>query len=103
MIHAVLCVALLTLAGCAGIATYNVRPFYDATSKQVICCEAAITNGKDIAGVTVHVTKSGDDYTIDFAETGVIATAPLTAAGATASAIAGAISNTAVSAAKILH
>ena len=49
--------ALLALSGCAGVATYNVRPFYETTLQKVICCEAVITNGKDISSVNVDVAK----------------------------------------------
>ncbi len=90
------------LSGCAGIATYSVRPFYDTTSQKVICCEAIITNGKDIATVNVDITRTNDTYTIHFQESGVGATAPVTAQGAVVSNVATAISNTAVSAAKFI-
>jgi hypothetical protein len=100
MIRALLCLALLALAGCAGEATYDVRPFYDAASKQVICCAATIANGKDISSVTVHVQKTADGYLLDFAETGVGATAPIAANTAAVTAVAGAVSNVAVTAAK---
>lgn len=100
MIRAALAVCVVVLTGCAGIATYNVRPFYDQASKQVICCEATITNGKDISTVSVHVTKVGADYTMDFNETGVGATAPITAVTSIASGVAGAVTDAAITAAK---
>ncbi|CAE6837845.1 hypothetical protein [Paraburkholderia nemoris] len=100
MIRALLCIALLALAGCAGEATYDVRPFYDAASKQVICCAASISNGKDISSVTVHVQKTADGYQLDFAETGVGATAPIAANTAAVSAVAGAVTSAAGAAAK---
>lgn len=93
-------VLLCLLGGCAGQATYDVRPFYDAASKQVLCCAASIANGKDISSVTVHVQKTADGYQLDFAETGVGATAPIAANTAAVTAVAGAVSNVAVTAAK---
>lgn len=93
-------VLLCLLGGCAGQATYDVRPFYDSASKQVICCAATIANGKDISSVTVHVQKTSDGYQLDFAETGVGATAPIAANTAAVSAIAGAVTATADAAAK---
>jgi hypothetical protein len=97
---ALLCLSVALLAGCAGEATYDVRPFYDATSKQVICCAATIANGKDISSVTVHVQKTADGYQLDFAETGVGATAPIAANTAAVSAVAGAVTSAANAAAK---
>lgn len=85
----------LVLTGCAGEATYDVRPFYDQASKQVLCCAASITNGKDISSVTVHVQKTPDGYALDFSETGVGATAPINAQSQSVSAVAGAVSNAA--------
>lgn len=90
------------LSGCAGIATYSVKPFYDDASKQVICCEALITNGKDIATINVDITRTNDTYTIHFQESGVGATAPVTAQGAVVSNVATAVSNTAITAAKLI-
>lgn len=89
------------LAGCAGQATYDIRPFYDETSKQVLCCAATITNGKDISSVSVHAAKTAQGYTLDFSETGVGATAPIQANTAAVSAVAGAISNAAAAAIKL--
>jgi len=91
----------LCLTGCAGQATYDVRPFYDEASKQVLCCAASIANGKDIASVTVHVQKTADGYTLDFSETGVGATAPITAQSQATTAIAGAVSNAAAAVIKL--
>lgn len=91
----------LCLTGCAGQATYDVRPFYDEASKQVLCCAASIANGKDISSVTVHVQKTADGYTLDFSETGVGATAPITAQSQSVSAVAGAVSNAAAAAIKL--
>jgi hypothetical protein len=91
----------LCLAGCAGQATYDIRPFYDQASKQILCCSASITNGKDISSVTVHAQKTADGYSLDFSETGVGATAPITAQSQATSAVAGAVSNAAAAAIKL--
>jgi hypothetical protein len=101
MKRALLGAAVLALSGCAGVATYNVRPFYETTLQKVICCEAVITNGKDISSVSVDVAKTGDDYTIHFQESGVGATAPVTAQGAVVSNVATAVSNAAAAAIKL--
>ncbi|WP_321913606.1 hypothetical protein [Paraburkholderia sp. J11-2] len=91
----------LCLSGCAGQAAYDIRPFYDEASKQVLCCAATIENSKDISSVTVHVQKTADGYTLDFAEQGVGATAPIQANTAAVGAIAGAVSNTAAAVLKV--
>ena len=104
MIRAALaCAAGMALAGCAGQATYSVRPFYSEDLRAMVCCEASVSSSRDIATVTVDAVKTGNDYQIHFSETGVSATAPITAQSQTVGAVAGAISNTAISAAKILH
>ena len=99
MIRAALLV--LCLGGCAGQATYDVRPFYDEASRQVLCCAASIANGKDISSVNVHVQKTPDGYTLDFSETGVGATAPITAQSQSITAVSGAVSNAAAAAIKL--
>ncbi|MBB5444677.1 MULTISPECIES: hypothetical protein [unclassified Paraburkholderia] len=91
----------LCLTGCAGQATYDVRPFYDEASKQVLCCAASISNGKDISSVTVHVQKTADGYALDFAETGVGATAPIAAQSQATTAVAGAVSSAAAAVIKL--
>ncbi|MBN3757251.1 hypothetical protein G3N95_30215 [Paraburkholderia sp. Tr-20389] len=91
----------LALSGCAGQAAYDIRPFYDEASKQVLCCAASITNGKDISSVNVHVQKTADGYTLDFSETGVGATAPITAQSQATTAVAGAVSSAAAAAIKL--
>ncbi|PVX61213.1 hypothetical protein [Paraburkholderia unamae] len=91
----------LCLSGCAGQASYDIRPFYDEASKQVLCCAATIENSKDISTVTVHVQKTADGYTLDFAENGVGATAPIQANTAAVAAVAGAVSNTAAAVIKV--
>lgn len=103
MIRRTLACAAVALSGCAGQAAYSVRPFYSPDLHKMICCEASVSSSRDIASVTVDAIKTGDDYQIHFSESGVSATAPITAQSQTVGAVAGAISNTAISAAKILH
>lgn len=99
MIRAAALAVLLT--GCAGTATYSVRPFYDAGAGRVLCCEAIAFNGKDIAALALDVTTSPDGtVTIHFQESGVGATAPAAAQGAVVSNVATAVSNAAAAAIK---
>lgn len=89
------------LTGCAGISTYSVEPFTDPTTHKMICCRAVVQDGQDKASVTVNVTNNADGtFTLQFSETAVSASAPMAANAATASAVAGAVSNVAVTAAK---
>ncbi|KVP76939.1 hypothetical protein WJ94_16140 [Burkholderia ubonensis] len=90
------------LSGCAGTATYSVRPFYDAAAGRMVCCEAIAFNGKDIAALALDVTTSPDGVvTIHFQESGVGATAPAAAQGAVVSNVAAAVSNAAAAAIKL--
>lgn len=87
---------VLALTGCAsiqyaGTAAYSIKPFTDETGK-VICCAVDVKNGKEIANLEAHVSKQGDDYTVDLKEQGVAAFAgQAIAAGATKEAIDGAV------------
>lgn len=91
----------MLLSGCAGTATYSVRPVYDAAAGRFICCEAIAFNGKDIAALQLDVTTSPDgSVTIHFQESGVGATAPTAAQGAVVSNVATAVSNAAAAAIK---
>jgi len=104
MIRAALVLLAMTLCSCAGISTYDIHPYYEPATGQEVCCAAVITSGRDVASATVDVTKAADGaLTVHYTETGVNATSPIAANAVTASAVAGAISNTAISAAKILH
>jgi len=86
---------IVSLAGCAslnnaGTAEYTVRPFLDQ-SGGVHCCEVRVVNGKEIASLDAHISKEGDNYTVDLKERGVQAFGgQAIAAGATESAIAAA-------------
>lgn len=92
----------LLLCGCAGVASYSIKPFYDPISQRVICCEANVTNGKDIASITVDVSKTGDNYALHLHERGVNASSPIEEQSKTVSSVAGAVSNVAETAAKLI-
>lgn len=96
-------VGSLLCAAASGCATYNVEPFYDAGAGKVICCRASVTNSKNIATVNFFATETDGTYVIHFVETGVNASAPIAAAAIAASDVSAAITQTAISAAKILH
>jgi hypothetical protein len=105
MIRTVIALALASfLAGCAstmdaGIAHYRVQPFYDAAAGRVLCCQADIINGKDIASITLHVKRGPDDtWQIDLTEQGVNGSNGQAIASQTAAATAGAISKAAAAA-----
>lgn len=100
---AVVACALTALAGCAGQATYRIRPYQVPGSGDLICCEALVTSSRDVAQVTVHATKTPDGgYTLDLTETGISASAPIQAQNGAVSAVAGAVSNTAAAAVKFI-
>ncbi|RQS29387.1 MULTISPECIES: hypothetical protein [unclassified Burkholderia] len=93
--------AVASVAGCAGTATYSVRPVYDAAAGRFICCEAIAFNGKDIAALQLDVATSPyGTVTVHFQESAVGATAPTAAQGAVVSNVATAIGNAAAAAAK---
>jgi hypothetical protein len=102
MIRALLCLAPLALSACAGVATYSVQPFYESNTGKVICCQATARNGKDISSLTFDLSMAPNNtMTVHFSETGVGATAPLTAQGAVISNVATAVGNTAAAIVKI--
>lgn len=89
-------------AGCAGTATYSVKPFYEPNLQKMVCCEALAINGKDISALTFDLTTSAENVvTVHFQETGVGATAPLNAQGAVISNVAVAAGNTAAAIVKL--
>lgn len=94
--------AVLLLSGCAGTATYSVKPFYAPEIGRMVCCEAIAFNGKDIDSLSFDLSTSVDGVVIvHFQETGVGATAPVTAQGAVVSNVATAVSNAAAAAIKL--
>lgn len=101
MIRALLCLVPLALAGCAGTAHYTVEPFYEPTAQKLVCCRAEAFSGKDVSAVSFDLSmQPGGSITVHFTETGVGATAPIQANTAAVAAVAGAVSNVAVTAAK---
>lgn len=102
MIRTLICLALAALSGCAGTATYSVKPFYEPNLQKMVCCEAIAFNGKDISTLSFDLTTAVDGVvTVHFQETGVGATAPVTAQGAVVSNVATAVSNAAAAAIKL--
>jgi hypothetical protein len=95
-----------SIAGCvnlyAGIARYDIKPFYDAQSNRILCCEATVTSGKNVGQITAHVTKVGDNYTFDIVESDVNASTSIAASGQVASSVAAAVTGAAVTAAKLV-
>lgn len=97
---AVACVAGLILAACTGTARYEVRPFYDSAGR-LVCCQASVSSSKDVGAVTVRVSNTSNGFTLDFAETGISASAPITAGGGVASSISSAVTSAAAAAIKL--
>lgn len=94
----------LPLAGCGlpGISTYEIHPYYEQATGQEVCCAVRVTSGRDVQQATIDVTKSADgSITAHYTESGVSATAPLAANASAVVATAGAVSNVAVTAAKL--
>lgn len=97
---ALLCLA--GLSGCAGSASYTVKPFYEPNLKKMVCCAAEASNSKDIASLSFDLSTATDGVvTVHFNETGVGATAPITAQSQATTAVAGAVSNAAAAAIKL--
>jgi hypothetical protein len=91
-----------TLAGCAGSATFSVRPFHDEVTDKMVCCEFRALDWRDIGALTVDATKSADgSIVVHYSATAIGATAPLTAQGAVISNVATAVGNTAAAVVKI--
>jgi len=92
----------LCLTGCAGQAAYSVKPFYEPSLQRMVCCEAVALNSKDISALSFDLTTSADGVvTIHFNETGVGATAPVTAQGAVISNVANAAGQAAAAIVKL--
>lgn len=102
MIRAAIVLLVALCAGCAGTATYSVKPFYEPNLQKMVCCEAIAFNGKDIAALSFDLTTSAENVvTVHFQETGVGATAPMTAQGAVISNVATAAGNAAAAIVKL--
>jgi hypothetical protein len=98
----------LALSGCAsqmdaGIAHYTLKPFTDPTTGKTICCQADVINGKNIAAVQVHITRTSDDaVTIDLTEKAVDGSTGQGIASQTTSNVAGAVSDAAAAAVQLI-
>ena len=91
----------LALAGCAGSATFDVRPFRDETG-QMVCCAFHALDWRDIGSLTVDASKSADgSLVVHYSASAIGATAPLNAQGAVISNVATAVGNTAAAVVKI--
>lgn len=102
MIRALLCLPVIALAGCAGTAVYSVQPFFEPNTGKIVCCQASAQNGKDISSLTFDLSMlPNNTVTVHFQESGVGATAPLTAQGAVISNVATAAGNTAAAIVKL--
>lgn len=83
LVLALAVLSLTALTGCstlqhAGNAQYSVTPFdtgeKTAEGKPILrCCKVDVNNGKEIANLDLHVTKTGEDYVVDLKEQGVLA------------------------------
>jgi hypothetical protein len=108
MIRALLCLSVVVLSGCAstwyaGVDVYKIAPLVNADGVVTGCCTLTVESGKEASAVSASFTKVGDNYTITLNESQVEAFKGQAIAGSVASDVAGAISNTAISAAKIIH
>lgn len=92
----------LGLSACAGTSHYTVEPFYEPTTQKLVCCRAEAFSGKDVNALTFDLSmQPNNTVTVHFSESGVGATAPLTAQGAVISNVAGAVSSAAAAAIKL--
>jgi hypothetical protein len=102
MIRAALVLCVAALSGCAGQAAYSVKPFYEPNLQKMVCCEALAINSKDISSLSFDLAiDQGGTVAAHFVETGVGATAPVTAQGAIISSVATAASNAAAAIVKL--
>ncbi|MEX3914916.1 hypothetical protein AB4Y43_01530 [Paraburkholderia sp. BR10872] len=91
----------LALSGCAGSATFDVRPFRDEAG-QMVCCAFHALDWRDIGSLTVDANKSADgSIVVHYTATAIGATAPITAQSQSVSAVAGAVSSAAAAAIKL--
>ena len=67
----------------------------------MVCCQALITNGKNLATLEVDAQKTGNDYHFVFKETGVSASAPIDSLAPIAGSVAGAVSSAVTEALKV--
>lgn len=104
MVSRIFAVGLLSLSlfGCAGSATFSVRPFHDPDTGKMECCEFSAMDWRDIGSLNIDATKAADGaIVVHYQAMAIGATAPLTAQGATVSSVATAVSNAAAAAIKV--
>jgi hypothetical protein len=102
MIRALLCLSVVALSGCAGSATFSVRPYHDPYTGKVECCEFSAMDWRDIGSLNIDATKAADGaIVVHYSATAVGATAPLNAQGAVISNVATAAGNTAAAIVKL--
>jgi hypothetical protein len=90
------------LSGCAGSATFSVRPFQDPDTGRMECCQFSAMDWRDLGSISIDATKSVDgSIVVHYSATAVGATAPTAAQGAVISNVATAVSNAAAAAIKI--
>jgi hypothetical protein len=96
-----------SISGCvnlyAGISRYEISPLQDASGKVIGCCALRVTSGKEYQTINAKFIKTGDDYSIVLDEQNIEAFKGQAVVASAASDVAAAVSNTAISAAKILH
>ncbi len=96
---ALLCLAL---TGCAGNATFSVRPFHDPDTGAMECCQFSAMDWRDIGSLTIDASKSADgSIVVHYSASAIGATAPTQAQGAVISNVAAAAGNTAAAIVKL--
>jgi outer membrane lipoprotein SlyB len=92
----------LCLTGCAGSATFSVRPFHDADTGKMECCEFSAMDWRDIGSLNIDANKAADgSIVVHYSATAIGATAPVTAQGAVISNVATAAGQAAAAIVKI--
>ncbi|KAA1013057.1 hypothetical protein FVF58_09715 [Paraburkholderia panacisoli] len=93
---------LFSLGGCAGSATFSVRPFLDPDTGKMECCQFSAMDWRDIGSLNIDANKAADgSIVVHYSATAIGATAPTQAQGAVISNVAGAVSNAAAAAIKL--
>lgn len=93
---------LVGLGGCAGSATFSVRPFHDPDTGKMECCQFSAMDWRDIGALTIDASKSADGaIVVHYSASAIGSTAPTQAQGAVISNVAAAVSNAAAAAIKV--
>lgn len=85
----------------AGIAQYNVKTFYSEDTKKMECCTVQVTSGKNAGSIVAHITKDGNNFTVDLNEQAVNSSSSISAANSAVSDVSKAVSDTAVTVGKL--